>query len=160
MNLGHPLKSAAGLWLLVILASCASYTYHPDTTDKLAIKTRPQLAALAEAGVKHIVNLRPATELEWDEAAHVRSLGMQYHYIPVDGASGITPANATKLAETLEFIGDESVLVHCSSSNRVGALIALDAKLNRGEDIEDAIETGKQWGLTSLEPVVRKQLGD
>ena len=49
------------------------------------------------------------------------------------------------------------LLVHCASSNRVGALRALTASAH-GEALESAITTGKTWGLTGLEPAVRTKL--
>lgn len=119
--------------------------------------SREEFAALAELGVKHVVNLRPQPEQDWDEAAYASSLGMQYHSIPVADANDITPANAEKLKQTLQSMGSEPALVHCASGNRVGALIALQHGLESG-DVDAAIAEGKRWGLTRLEPVVRNAL--
>lgn len=119
--------------------------------------SRDEFAALAELGVKHVINLRPQPEQDWDEAAYVSSLGMHYHSIPVADASDITPANAAKLNQTLQSTGAEPALVHCASGNRVGALVALQHGLETG-DVEAAISEGKRWGLTRLEPVVRNAL--
>ena len=115
-------------------------------------------ARIAKLGVKHVINLRPLKEQAWDEAKHVRELGMQYHFIPVDGAAGMTLENATLLSDTLQAIDNETTLVHCSSSNRVGGLIALREAMLNGADIEAAISEGKRWGLAGLEPVVREIL--
>ena len=115
-------------------------------------------ARLAKLGVKHVINLRPLKEQAWDEAKYVRELGMQYHFIPVDGAAGMTVENATLLASTLQALGNETTLVHCSSSNRVGGLIALREAMLNGTDVEAAISEGKRWGLLGLEPVVREVL--
>ena len=116
-----------------------------------------QLENLSKLGVLHVINLRPKQEQQWDEGAYVKTLGLQYYNIPVNGAYGITLSNATQLAATLEKIGDEPVLVHCSSSNRVGALIALNA-FHQGEGIERAIAKGKVWGLTRLEALTRAKI--
>jgi protein tyrosine phosphatase (PTP) superfamily phosphohydrolase (DUF442 family) len=67
------------------------------------------------------------------------------------------PMQPCLLAETLRLIGDEPVLLHCASGNRVGALIALGTRL-KGAETEAAIAKGKQWGLTGLEPIVRGKL--
>ncbi|TQV78776.1 hypothetical protein FKG94_12200 [Exilibacterium tricleocarpae] len=120
--------------------------------------TEAQFQTLAEAGVKHIVNLRTAGELDWDEQAHVQSLGMEYHHIPVAGATGVNSDNARKLQQLLSGLDGEPVLVHCGSGNRVGALVALAEGETNGSDIEAAIAEGKRWGLTRLEPVVREKL--
>jgi uncharacterized protein (TIGR01244 family) len=119
--------------------------------------TKEQLVSLEKQGIKHVINLRPSGEQNWDERQYVTSLGLSYHLIPVEGASGITEPNAILLAETLRLIGDEPVLLHCASGNRVGALIALGDRLS-GAKKEAAIAKGKQWGLTGLEPIVREKL--
>jgi len=50
------------------------------------------------------------------------------------------------------------IVVHCASSNRVGAMAALRAAWLQGQSADQAIETGKAWGLKSLEPEVRALL--
>ena len=120
--------------------------------------TEEQLRVLAASGVKHIVNLRGADEQDWDEAAVVESLGMQYHSIPVVGAEGLSNENAQSLSRLLAEISGEPVLVHCASGNRVGALVAINANQQQGMDIESAITEGKRWGLNQIEPRVREVL--
>jgi len=120
--------------------------------------TQEQFQLLASSGVKHIVNLRPAEEQDWDEEAYVKSLGMEYHSIPVAGAAGVSLEKAQTLNELLSNLSGEPVLVHCASSNRVGALHALTASHNEGATVDTAIAAGKEWGLTSLEPAVRGML--
>ena len=51
------------------------------------------------------------------------------------------------------------VLLHCSSSNRVGALLALRAKEN-GADDQAALDLGVSSGLAGLKPVVEKKLAE
>ena len=120
--------------------------------------SQEQLQVLAASGVKHIISLRPASETEWDEAELARSLGMEFHNIPVAGADDVTSENARKLQDLLASLEGQPTLVHCASSNRVGALRALSAAETGGEPLESAISTGKAWGLTSLEPAVRAAL--
>ena len=103
-------------------------------------------------------SLRPTDELIWDESAVVRSDGMVFHALPIAGESDITLQNARALDTLLRRLGGEPVLVHCSSGNRVGALIALREAALRGAAIDEAIDVGKRWGLTRLEPVVRQRI--
>lgn len=112
---------------------------------------------LAAQGIRHIVNLRPPFEMDWDEGAHVESLGMHYHNIPVDGA-GVNFENAALLANKLQDIGDQPTLVHCASGNRNGALAALIAAQEKEMDVESAIAEGRRWGLTRYEPLIRQLL--
>ena len=81
---------------------------------------------------------------------------MDYINLPVVGRDGISFENAGKLSEILDRY-DAPVLVHCGSSNRVGALVALGASLD-GADDNAAIEAGREAGLTRLEGVVRERL--
>ena len=119
--------------------------------------TVDQLTALKRAGVRHVINLRPAAEMDWNEKAAVEQLGMQYHSIPVAGLSDINSANAQQLDQLLNSINGEGVLLHCASGNRVGALRALSAA-KKGASVDTAIEEGKHWGMTRLEPAVRQRL--
>jgi len=77
----------------------------------------------------------------------------------VAGLAGVTKANATKLEDLLNSLGNVPVLVHCGSSNRVGALKTL-ASLD-GQDsasLEAAFAEGRRWGLTRLEQPLREKL--
>lgn len=115
------------------------------------------LAVFADNGYVAVVDLRTAGEDRGlDEEPVVEGLGMDYVSLPV-GRDGISFENARSLDRLIGSY-DGPVLVHCGSSNRVGALLALRASLE-GADDEAAIEVGKQGGLTKLEPKVREVLG-
>ena len=136
---------------------------HPEATVFAAGQpTQEQLATLGNSGIKHVVSLRPASELDWNEQEYVESLdGVTYHNIPIDSKAGdINPINAATLQSLLKSLGNEPVLVHCGSSNRVGALAAISAAQENGTSADAAVEEGKRWGLTGLEPAVREVLGE
>lgn len=117
------------------------------------------LDAVQRAGIRHVVSLRPAEENpKFDEAQAVGRLGLEYHELPIEGAQSLTKENAEAFDRILKEIGDESALLHCSSGNRVGALIAIREAWIRGESPEQAIAKGKRWGLTQLEGAVRAVL--
>ncbi|MCL1079198.1 hypothetical protein D5R81_14360 [Parashewanella spongiae] len=120
--------------------------------------TKAQLNQLKQLGIKNIVNLRPQTEQTWNEKQYVESLGLNYYSLSVAGAKGVNSDNADKLASLLDQLSGEPVFLHCASGNRVGALAALNEFKSNGGDLESAIATGKKWGLTRLEKVVREQL--
>lgn len=121
--------------------------------------TKEQLQKLAKLGVKHVINLRAETEQRWNEQKYVESLGMQYYSIAVAGKQDVTLQKAQELAKLMTRLENEPVLVHCASSNRVGALIAISAH-TKGLGTELALAKGKRWGMRSLEPVVRKVITD
>ena len=115
------------------------------------------LAAIAERGFTAVIDLRGADEDRgFDEATTVEGLGMSYISLPVSGAGGVSYENANALDKILAEI-DGPVLLHCASSNRVGALLALRARIN-GADDDEALALGVDAGLKSLQPVVEQVL--
>jgi protein tyrosine phosphatase (PTP) superfamily phosphohydrolase (DUF442 family) len=161
--------------LLLTLAACAQFQQldiaairqaelmNLNTPESNALAsgqpTPEQIKVLADAGVRHIVSLRRPEEIDWDERAVVEANGMQFHSIPVAGLMGVTKENATKLEDLLNSFGNEPVLVHCGSSNRVGALktlASLDAQ--DAASLEAAFAEGRRWGLTGLEGPLREKL--
>ena len=106
-----------------------------------------QIEALATAGLKNIINLRPST-----------GLGMNYTVVAVAGPDDINLENAKKLDTALAAAAGTPTLVHCASSNRVGALLALRAAWLQNQTSEQAMALGRAGGLTKMEPLVQKLL--
>lgn len=124
-------------------------------------RPRPEhLRQAKERGVRRVVNLCPPDEAcDYDEAAVVAALGLDYVNIPVAGPADLTPENARKLAQAIrDASATRPVFVHCASGNRVGGLFALKARYVDGLDAERALAVGRSAGLTKLEPEVRKLL--
>ena len=117
-------------------------------------------AKLKELGVKNIINLRGDNETNWSEQDLVTELGMNYYHIPVQSKADITIENATKLQSLLNEHQQQTTLLHCASSNRVGALVALYNAITLKKPIDEAVEIGKQWGLNILEGVVRSKVNE
>ena len=121
---------------------------------------QPDAAALsifAEQGYRTVIDIRTESEDRGiDEAKVVGDLGMEYIVFPIDRPEAINFDNARKLARLVEE-ADGPVLVHCASSNRVGALFALQKSLD-GADDETALEYGKEAGMTRLEGRVKEVL--
>jgi protein tyrosine phosphatase (PTP) superfamily phosphohydrolase (DUF442 family) len=120
-----------------------------------------QLAALAEAGYRTVVDLRAPGEPypREDEKAALESLGIEYVSIPVAGPEGLTEENARALSAVLAEEDAYPVAIHCASGNRVGALLALEAAWVDGAPPAEALALGLDAGLTGLEPKVRELLG-
>ena len=123
--------------------------------------TPEQIAAAGAAGYKTVINLRAPGEsgFDWEPAA-VKAAGMDYVAIPVAGAAGLTKENVTQLDAALRQAAEKGpALLHCSSGNRIGALLALRSAWLEGMDPAAAIELGRRSGLTGLESTVREILG-
>lgn len=118
--------------------------------------TPDDLARLAREGVRTVINLRaPHEPVEYDEAAEAARLGLRYVALPVAGPADLHREQVERFGRALDEARREGgVLVHCATSNRVGALVALDAVLNRGRPLAEALERGRAAGLASLEPAV------
>lgn len=136
-------------------AEVGNLVIHENQTLSASQPTPEQLKQLANAGVKHVINLRDKNEMDWNEAELVTSLGMKYYSLPISGAQDISVENAQKLSTIMAELKGEPMLLHCASSNREGALIAISAH-GEGLNIESALAKGKHWGMSSLEPVVRR----
>lgn len=116
------------------------------------------LRAFAEAGYVAVIDLRAADEDRGmpDEPGAVAALGLDYVAMPIGSAEEINYDAARQLDAIIQAY-DGPVLVHCASSNRVGALLALRESLH-GADDKAALAYGKAAGLTRLEPRVREVL--
>lgn len=127
--------------------------------DGITAAGQPDEAAFkifAANGYAAVIDLRTQGEPRGlDEQAVVEGLGMEYVHFPIN-RDGITFENAKSLDKLIDHYNGP-VLVHCRSSNRVGALLALRASL-AGADDEAALEIGKAGGLKSLEEQVREVL--
>lgn len=119
---------------------------------------REQLRAMAEAGIRHVINLRPVEEQGEDEAPLVEGLGMRYYYLPVAGPQDVDRDLVARLDAVLREIGDAPAVFHCATSNRVGGLLALHAAWHAGKDAQAALEYGRRTGMTRMEPRVRQLL--
>lgn len=118
--------------------------------------TPAQLTELAHQGVRTVINLRtPDEPMEYDEAAEATRLGLQYVALPIAGAADLDRERVRQFGLVLDEARRQGgVLIHCASSNRVGAMVALDEVLNRGGSLQAALAHGRAAGLASLEPAV------
>lgn len=141
---------------LASLPNVASPAPNIATAGELQAK---DIAVIAKAGVRHVIDLRVDSETpDFDEAVAVRDAGMQYHSLPISGADDLTPYNAVRFDRLIAEVGSAPALVHCTTSNRVGALAALRAAWIQGQPVEAALAEGRRWGLKGLEPAVRERL--
>lgn len=114
--------------------------------------TDAAIRALAEQEqVKVLVNFRHPMEMEvtgLDTAAVCQTNGVRYINIPFGGT--FTSIEVDQLAEALNST-DENIILHCRTSNRVGAIWAAYLSTNKDVPIEDAIKAGRGAGMTMPE---------
>lgn len=156
--------------LLTTMGACANevpaeldtlpYVASPEPNVITAGRVRAEdIGMIAAAGIRHVVDLSLEAETpDFDEARASQQAGMQYHALPVRGAVDLGRAQVERFDALMRHTAGEPTLVHCASSNRVGALAALRAAWILGLSDEDAIDIGRSWGLRGLEPAVRERL--
>ncbi len=138
------------------------WKYRFEPADGITAAGQPNeegLEELADDGYAAVIDLRTAGEDRGlNEQNVVEDLGMDYVSLPIAGRGAINFENAKKLDQILGKY-DEPVLVHCGSSNRVGALFALREKMNGAND-DDALAFGRSAGMTSLESTVKTRMAE
>lgn len=111
----------------------------------------PQVAALAKAGFKTMLDLRAADEARgFDEDAAMAANGVRYVKLPVTPAT-LNDGVFDQVRKLMTETGGTGVFVHCASGNRVGAALIPWLVLDRGWDMERAVTTAKAGGLKSAE---------
>ena len=109
------------------------------------------LDGLAKDGFKSVINLRLASEANANielNAAHARSLGLNYVHIPFNAAQP-EPRVLEQFLAAIANKANQPAYVHCGSANRVGAVWLVKRVLQDGWTIEKATEEAKLIGLRS-----------
>jgi len=118
--------------------------------------TVEQLDEAARLGLKTVINLRTEGESDVDRD-EVEARGMAYVALPIGSADDLNAENAATLSEVLAE-AERPVMVHCGSGNRVGALFAVKAFHVDGLEAQEALEFGREAGMTRLEEAVSAHL--
>jgi uncharacterized protein (TIGR01244 family) len=121
--------------------------------------TPTALQGLKAMGFRTVVNLRSEKEGPADEKAVVEAQGLRYVSIPILPDT-FSLADVQALEKVLDDPAASPVLVHCASSNRVGAAWAV-IQARKGKSLEEAEAAGRAAGLTSpqMEAALKRVLG-
>jgi protein tyrosine phosphatase (PTP) superfamily phosphohydrolase (DUF442 family) len=108
-----------------------------------------------EEGITAVINLRPAHEIQWDEGAAVKQLGMTYYNLPVESDKPFSRGIFDMLDLLVAEKSEEQIWIHCSSANRVGAWLATHLVREKGMTVESSLLVARTVGMKkSLEPRV------
>jgi uncharacterized protein (TIGR01244 family) len=122
------------------------------TLGGVFLASQPQAADLEQAkkgGVRTVINLRHADEnTDFDEAAKVAELGLNYISLPWNGPDELTDEIFDRSRELLNT-AERPILLHCSSANRVGAVWLPWRVLDGGLSVDEAAAEAKVVGLKS-----------
>lgn len=111
------------------------YNYH-KVNERIITAGQPneeQLKAAASEGFATVINLatiQPANPLE-DEAGLVRSLGMNYHHIPVEWKAP-KESDFEAFERVMQHPSHGKMLIHCAANYRVTAFYSLYALKHLG----------------------------
>src|SRR5262249_55662477 len=117
--------------------------------------TEDQLAELARAGFRTVVNLRTVGEQDQPlspeaEGKQVRTLGMAYLHVPVS-------TKDLKVEKVDEFRRKFAELprpafVHCSVGKRAGAFLTMSLAVDQGASGDQALRQAEQMGFRFDQP--------
>ncbi len=97
-------------------------------------------------GIETVISLRHKKELAWDEASAVKQNGMKFFHIQFGGADQLKPEIFDKVLKILRDKKHGPTVLHCGSSNRVGAIWyayrVLDGNLSADEAMKEAQKVG------------------
>ncbi|HMQ10683.1 MAG TPA: sulfur transferase domain-containing protein [Oligoflexia bacterium] len=133
------------------------YVFNEESSQMCSGQISPQdVPVLKQEGFAHVINLRGQDEMPspLEEKTWFADTGIQYHHLNIASANDLSKSNVEAFSQMLANIGSEKTLVHCGSSNRVGAMYALKAYWLDGKNKEESIAIGEQAGLTSLKETV------
>lgn len=122
-----------------------------NTYAGIFLASQPAADDLRQAkkgGVKTVINLRhPDEQKEFDEPALVQGeLGLAYVSLPWNGPDELTDAVFDRARELLNT-AERPILLHCHSSNRVGAVWIPWRVLDGGLGLEEAVAEAKVIGM-------------
>jgi uncharacterized protein (TIGR01244 family) len=117
------------------------------------------LAQLAALGFRTVVNLRTEKEGAEEERGVVEAQGLGYVNVPVTPET-FSLADVQAVEKVLGDPSSGPVLLHCASSNRVGAVWAA-IQARKGKSLERALADGRAAGLRSASMIaaLRRVLG-
>lgn len=118
--------------------------------DDIYLAGQPTAADFQEfkkRGVKSVLNLRTKEELDFDEAKTLKSLGLEYHHVPIASSDALTDETFDKLRKLLNEKEQRPMLMHCAVASRVGAVWLAHRVLDRGLTYEAALAEAKTVGL-------------
>ena len=107
------------------------------------------LDGLAKDGFKTVINLRLASEANANieqNAAHAKSLGLNYVHIPFNGQQP-DPKAVDQFLATIANKANQPVYIHCGSASRVGSMWLVKRVLQDGWTVDKATEEAKLIGL-------------
>jgi uncharacterized protein (TIGR01244 family) len=137
----------AGIFCAETIAQDTGIPYQKQPRENLMVGGQPtlnQLEALKADGYTTVVNLRREGEFDdFDEAAEVAELGMEYIHIPIKDIDSITLQDANALHAAITG-STGPVLLHCTVGWRASGLFAIENHLLHDASKEEALKLAQE----------------
>jgi protein tyrosine phosphatase (PTP) superfamily phosphohydrolase (DUF442 family) len=137
-----------------------SLTNFEEVNDSLYRGAQPSkegFRELAKMGVHTVIDLRGPGRRASAEAEFVRSLGMQYVNVPLDGFRAPRPDEISKLLGMLENRNAGPVFVHCRrGADRTGTVVAIYRIEHDHWSNLQALNEAQSMKMASSEILMRK----
>jgi tyrosine-protein phosphatase SIW14 len=145
----------AGLWAdngSVPAAGVANFHQVDANVYRGAQPTPEGLKALADLGVKTIVDLRHGKEHSDEEQKAAERLGMRYINVPMEGLNAPTDQQVANLLAVLNAADQGAVFVHCrEGKDRTGAVVAFYRIAHDHWPNDKALEEAKAFGMSPMQ---------
>ena len=113
--------------------------------------TQGDIPIIKEKGIKRVVTLREEGEVEWNERAAFEDAGLEFVQVPFRSPDSLTDDVFLRVRKLLQKSNKGSILLHCGSANRVGAVWLTYRVLDENVPLARAVEEAKKVGLRSEE---------
>jgi uncharacterized protein (TIGR01244 family) len=105
------------------------------------------LQKMKEQGVRSVVNLRLASEYNFEEeAAMAKKLYLRYFHIPVD-KSNLKDEQVEEFLKVTSAPQNRPIFIHCTAANRVGTFWMIRRVLLDNWKVEDAEAEARKIGM-------------
>ena len=104
-------------------------------------------AQARKRGIEVVITLRGDGEIDWDEAAAIQNLGLEFHSLSFRAPDTLKDDIFDKALKLLANSDKAPVLLHCGSANRVGAVWLVHRVINDGISLDAARKEAKKVGL-------------
>ena len=105
------------------------------------------LQKMKDEGVRSVVNLRQASEYNFDEeAAMAKKVYLRYFYIPVD-KNNLKDKQVEEFLKVTSDPQNRPIFIHCATANRVGAFWMIRRVLLDNWRVEDAEAEARKIGM-------------
>lgn len=131
--------------------------FHSSRIIAGGLPTESQMMQFAASGVTTVFDFRSEAEGLEVQKALSASLNLNYINIPL-GRELASAAAQEKFAEAFAAAGQDKVLLHCRSGNRVGMIWSLH-QISKGVELDTALSQGRAMGMRpGFERAVRASL--